>query len=158
MSTALPRIGPWPVLILGLIAGLSAAGCQTADGDISGRVSYQGKSLDHGSVTFVGADGIIRQGHIEPDGNYTIRRVAMGPAKVAVVCYDPRMTQERSKKLRPEGKASEGGKRVPPPRGSLPAVSSEKLSLIPTFYADIDRSGLTFHVMKGRNTYHIELK
>jgi hypothetical protein len=66
-------------LALGFLA-LGAAGCQ-GTGDVSGKVTFQGKPLVFGTVLFEGSNGALRQGNIEKDGSYVVSGVATAEAK-----------------------------------------------------------------------------
>src|SRR5262245_25668289 len=76
-----------PTAAAALLA-LVAAGCG-GRGDVSGRVTYQGKPLVWGTVQFEGSDNLIKQGNIKPDGTYAVAGVAVGEAKVAVSSINP---------------------------------------------------------------------
>ena len=55
----------------GLAAAL-AVGCQ-GRGDVSGKVTYQGKAVPFGTVLIEASDGSACQGNIEQDGTYTVQ-------------------------------------------------------------------------------------
>jgi hypothetical protein len=50
---------------------------------VSGRITYQGKSLSSGIVLFYPQSGPVASGVIT-DGYYKIDRLALGPAKIMV--------------------------------------------------------------------------
>src|SRR5262245_48576180 len=66
-----------------------ASGCGVGRGDVSGKVTYQGKPLVWGTVQFEGSDGMLKQGNINSDGTYSVQGVAAGEAKVAVSSINP---------------------------------------------------------------------
>src|SRR5947209_4374509 len=66
-----------------------AAGC-AGRGNVTGKVTYQGKPLVWGTVQFEGSDHIIKQGNIQSDGTYSLQGVATGEAKVAVSSINPK--------------------------------------------------------------------
>src|SRR5205823_5435296 len=97
-ATLLPRTGRWrPAVLVAVCACLAAGGCGAPVGDVSGKVTYQGKNLEYGNVTFISSNGTAHQADIQPDGSYSLKGVAPGPAKIAVVCVDPQMTEDLRK-------------------------------------------------------------
>jgi hypothetical protein len=132
-----------PPVALALLA-LVALGCG-GRGNVSGKVTYQGKFLVFGTVLFEGSDGSLRQGNIASDGSYTVRDVAPGEAKVAVSSLNP-----KSSDFIPMQR--EGGK-PPPPRPEFPGWFP-----IPPKYDAPFTSGLTYPIKGGNNEINIELK
>jgi hypothetical protein len=132
-----------PPVALALLA-LVALGCG-GRGNVSGKVTYQGKPVVFGTVLFEGSDGSLRQGNIGRDGSYTVRDVAMGEAKVAVSSLNP-----KSSDFVPMQR--EGGK-PPPPRPDVPGWFP-----IPEKYDAPFTSGLTYSIKGGDNEINIELK
>jgi hypothetical protein len=123
---------------------LVALGCG-GRGNVSGKVTYQGKPLVFGTVLFEGSDGSLRQGNIGRDGSYAIRDVAPGEAKVAVSSLNPK-SSDFVPMIR------EGGK-PPPPRPDIPGWFP-----IPEKYDAPFTSGLTYPIKGGNNEINIELK
>ena len=123
---------------------LAALGC-AGKGDVSGKVTYQGKPLVFGTVQFEGSDGMLRQANIDRDGSYSVRGVAVGEAKVAVSSLNP-----KSSDFVPMQR--EGGK-PPPPRPEIKGWFP-----IPEKYDTPFKSGLTYPIKRGENKIDIELK
>jgi hypothetical protein len=123
---------------------LAAVGCG-GRGNVSGKVTYNGRPLVFGTVQFEASDKTIKQANIEPDGSYSIPRVPVGEAKVAVSSDNPRSSAFQP--LQREG--------MPPP-GPLPEVVG--WFPIPPEYQDLSKAKLTFTVKRGKNTYNIDLK
>jgi hypothetical protein len=123
---------------------LAALGCG-GRGDVSGKVTYQGKALVFGTVQFEASDGTIKQANIEPDGSYVIPGVPVGEAKVAVSSENPKSSNFQP--LQREGQ--------PPPK-PLPEVKG--WFPIPSGYQDLSKAKLTYTVKSGKNTYDIDLK
>jgi hypothetical protein len=128
---------------VGLLA-LAAVGCG-GRGDVSGKVTYDGKTVVFGTVQFEGSDGMLRQGNIEPDGSYTVSGVATGEAKVAVSSRNP-----KSPDFTPIQR--EGGP-PPPPRPEILGWFA-----IPEKYETTFTSGLTYTIKRGENKIDIDLK
>src|SRR5262249_49180166 len=109
---------------------LGAAGCGRAKGDLSGKVSYQGKPLALGSVLLIGTNAKPRTAWIEEDGSYRFDDVPVGEAKLAVYSPDP---AKQRKKLGPKGKQIA---REEPVAQGFPAVDRTKWFAIPDEYSD----------------------
>lgn len=69
------------VLVVGLVAG-----CQPAGATVTGKVTYEGKSVDEGNITFTPADGKGKDagGEIK-DGSYEVKGVPPGPKVVRII-------------------------------------------------------------------------
>jgi hypothetical protein len=132
------------VLPLALAAGLlvlTLPGCGPGRGDLAGKVSYQGKPLRSGSVSVAGSDGIPRASIILADGRYEVPNLPAGPIKAAVTSPDPVKSQPHARK-----------KDEPPP-----TVDRTGWFAIPDRYGSFDKSGLTFTLKVGPNTWDIDL-
>src|SRR3954468_2250572 len=132
-----------PTAAAALVA-LVAVGCG-GRGDVSGKVTYQGKALVWGTVQFEGSDGMLKQGNINRDGTYSVQGLATGEAKVAVSSINPNSADFQPRVV--EGKAP------PPPRPKV-----EGWFPIPEKYDTPHRSGLTYTIKSGPNTFDIDLK
>jgi hypothetical protein len=175
--TASPR--RWVRVISGLAVpafALLLSGCGGGVGDVSGKITYKGKPVVYGSVSFVGADGIPRGARINPDGTYTVKDVGVGEAKITVVSDLPaqdtggrekaeRAKAERAKAGReeapadlPAGAPKRGGgdERADTPEVVDPAIVKQWFP-IPSEFADINKTKLRFTIRKGPNTYDIQL-
>ena len=78
--------GAGRMLFLLLLAAVCGCGSTAT---VAGKVSYQGRPVVHGYVTFLSADKTARSAAIAPDGSYTIERVPPGVVKIGVVSRDP---------------------------------------------------------------------
>jgi hypothetical protein len=121
-----------------------AAGCG-GRGDVSGKVTYQGKPLVWGTVQFEGSDGMLKQSNINGDGTYSVKGVAAGEAKVAVSSINPNSADFQPRVV--EGKAP------PPPRPKV-----EGWFPIPEKYDTPHKSGLVYTIKSGPNAIDIDLK
>jgi hypothetical protein len=122
-----------------------ASGCGIGRGDVTGKVTYQGKPLVWGTVQFEGSDGMLKQSNIKSDGTYSIESVAAGEAKVAVSSINP-----KSSDFQP---IQREGTPPPPPRPEVKGWFS-----IPEKYNTPYGSELVYTVKTGPNTIDIELK
>jgi len=121
-----------------LVGAVFAAGCGPDEpvrefGKVKGVVTYEGKPLDHGRVIFQHAEGPAVDARINPDGTYELN-AAVGETRVAVDCREP------DRQL--------GGIR----QEVIPGQS-----LIPEKLSNTERSGLTYKIMPGEDTYDIKL-
>jgi hypothetical protein len=132
-----------PGVALALLT-LAAVGCG-GRGDVSGKVTYNGKPLVFGTVQFEASDKTIKQANIATDGSYAIAGVPVGEAKVAVSSDNPRSSAFQP--LQREG--------MPPPK-PLPEVKG--WFPIPPKYRDLSNPKLTYTVTSGQNKYDIDLK
>jgi hypothetical protein len=137
-----------PLLILGV---LPVGGCNKPVGQISGHTTYQGKTLDHGTVTFVANDGSYWPGEINPDGSYLIANVPPGKAKVIVTSIDPKFAED-GKKIIEQARHNTTGEAKPL------NLDPAKYHNLPDQYGDVQKSGLEFEVQPGPNTFDITLK
>jgi hypothetical protein len=131
---------------LAAFLGLAGAGCGGGLGDISGKVTFQNKTVVTGTVTVIGSDSLPYYGPIDKDGFYTVEKVPVGEAKVGVTSMDPRGVG-----LRP------GAPKRPVEKGKSD-IDPKLWFPIPPRYGDFNNSGLTLTVKRGPNTYNIELK
>lgn len=129
---------------------LALAGCGGSTATVSGKVTYQGKPVVFGSVVLIGADGLPKNGQIQPDGTFTVAGVAVGTAKVAVSSPMP-PGAETGKKSAAGGKDAGDDDKIPPAGGSGvdPAVAKAWFPL-PEKYGDPEKSGLTVTVGDGK--------
>ena len=143
MKVRRPRLhrlpGSW--LLIGVFAVLMG-GCGGKTGELTGRVTFQNKKLQQGTVLVAASGGSMHSGVIQSDGTYTIPGIPVGPAKIAVNCPDPREV-----KVIPRKKEE---KRA--------AVDVSKWTAIPEKYADPKESGLSTEIRPGSNTFNIDLK
>ena len=154
MTRIPPRPRVWGPLLSSAAAALllGLAGCTgTPTGSVSGKVTYQGKAVRHGTVMFVGSNSLAAYGAIGDDGQYSIPKVAAGPAKITVSSPDPKGGG---------GRARKGDKDAPdvPIRGEEVRAEVKGWFPLPDEYGDLSRSKLTFEVKPGPNTHNIELK
>jgi hypothetical protein len=140
------------------------AGC-SSQGTITGKVTYQGKPLPSGTVTFVpeqGGHAVTSDIH---DGVYKVLKIAPGPAKIAVsIPSRPAEVVSFIQKMQPPSPEMKDKK---PPATSPPAVSPKavspksarapKAASFPTKFTDPNTSGLTYTVISGSQVFDIDL-
>jgi hypothetical protein len=122
-----PTLARCRVIAAVLLALLVLTGCDRGRGDVSGIVTFNGKPLPGGMVTFVAVNGQAEASRIGEDGTFTITNIPAGPVRITVVTQPPVRMQENGKAFEPLG----------------------KYVAIPERYRDPEMSGLTFEVKRG---------
>jgi hypothetical protein len=107
-------------------------------------VTYQGKPVPHGTLTFVPKEGPPATGEIQPDGSYRMKTAresgraedgaVLGPHKVVIVAIEKNA-----------GKPIEAWQALPPP-------------IVPEKYTSIATSDLKADVKEGENVINFDLK
>ena len=72
-----------------LLAALALTGCGEQTTDVSGKVTYKGKSVTSGTVVILDGGSAPKAGTINPDGTYRVSGVKYGSFKVAVSSPPP---------------------------------------------------------------------
>lgn len=169
------RYSSIPAILL-LSLPILTSGCGDSVGTVSGTVTYQGKPLTGGSITFLPKEGLAVNGTIDKDGTYSVAKVPAGEVKISIDTFASRTGANRPAGGGPPvagGPPGGGGPpkdRGGPPKDVLPkdvdpksfdpaAIEREreKHVKIPEKYLDPNKSGLTFTVVKGKNTHDIAL-
>lgn len=102
---------------------------------VTGKVIYNGKPLEFGTVTFQPSHGQPARGDIQPDGTFTLSTyrlndgAVLGKHKVRVACYE----SQRPGTVKAPGETSLG-----------------KL-LIPSKYTSFEQSGFSAEIHDGEN-------
>ncbi len=134
------------VALHALAAGamLALAGCGESKGELEGKVTFNGQPLPGGQVIVHPSKGWTdddnaanKSSSIQPDGSYFIPNLPPGPAKVTVMTSPPFKVWINSANEPKEYL----GKYVP----------------IPENYKDVNKSGLSVEVKKGKTEYNIAL-
>jgi hypothetical protein len=129
---------------------VGVTGCGSGFGDVTGTVTSRGELVTSGTVLLLASDKLSHSGIIEDNGRYTIPKVPVGIAKIAVLSPGPDAFKDPNV-LPPEGGTI---KKVPQPifRGD-----PKKWIPIPEKYQEFDGSGLTLTVTPGANRHNISL-
>lgn len=158
-------------------------GCSRPVSSVTGSVSYNGKPLMGGSVTFVSQDGnSSRSTDISETGTFSLDKLVAGDYKV---CVDtsflapqntsglPAMGSGGKMMMPPPTQPTipKGAKTAPPKDASVPegyapsdpatmasAQNAKKYVKIPEKYKDPDKTDLRFQAKGGPETFPIELK
>jgi hypothetical protein len=161
------RLVPRRGLLAAAVAALLAPGCGGKVGSAAGRVTYRGKPVVCGSVTFVGPDGMTQTARIGSDGTYSVGGVGAGAVRVAVLSDDPARPLDPYKAVRTHGKevtepvsdsarVPDAGRAVAHPPADRsnwaePDVDRSKWFPLPKKYELVTTSGLTAELRPGPN-------
>ncbi|MHC5537180.1 hypothetical protein ACYOEI_02965 [Singulisphaera rosea] len=150
---------------LGLLATIAVviSGCYD-DGlskryPVSGTVSYNGKPVEKGVITFIsdGGDGRSATGTIE-GGSYSLTTLTPGDGafpgkyKVTVDSRSPDMAAAEA-----AGKAK-GATSVMIPQDFVAKAYKKAKSAVPSKYNSVGKTDLTAEVKEGNNTFPFDLK
>jgi hypothetical protein len=129
-------------LLLG-VAVVSLTGCgnnKKKTNIVRGKVTFNGKEVPNGTITFFPENGPTASGEIQPDGSYTLTTFKTGDGaiegayKVVIVAM-----QDQSNRL-------------PEDRNPLPAT------IVPDKYTSIATTDLRAEVKAGENTFDFNLE
>ena len=145
---------------------LFTSGCGGLDwksrGIVRGKVKTGGKLLTTGNVMFVNKDGISTSSTISVDGEYNMVDAPLGECTVTVVVNKLPMDPNVKGRLSGKGAGPKmpDGPRMPgaeAPAGMSAASMPKTIVPIDEKFAKPETSGLKFTVIKGEQTYNIEL-
>ncbi len=125
----------------------SGAGCGPTDPDeanilpVSGKVTYKGKPVPKGTITFHSDGGRMATGEIQEDGSYSLTTARSGDGAVAGHHRVSIMATEGDPSLMP----------------SSPGYVRPK-NLVPTKYNQPDQSGLEANVTEEGKEINFDLK
>ena len=140
------------LLALALLVPLFA-GCGPNQGKavVKGTVTYKGKLLKAGNVTFRTADNRVGNGQIDANGTFTVNDAPIGEAKVCVIMPEaPRVMSKAPKDM------SMPAEMIPKDSGATP-VNPQDLTPLPQKYASIETTDLKHTVTPGESKYDITL-
>jgi hypothetical protein len=119
--------------------------------EVSGKVTYNGRPVTGGQVTFVTVKGGYASGGvIDENGNYKVT-VPVGDVKITV---DNSMLGRGGRGV-PRGG---GGGMLKRPDSEAPTEMKGRYMDLPSKYANADQTDLTYTVVAGPQTHNIELK
>jgi hypothetical protein len=143
-----------PPLRTGLVlsALLLCLGCGGPKGDVSGKVTFRGKPLPAGSVTFFSSEGqVVGSSQISHEGDYAMTRLPAGPVKISVTA--PLTIPNPAAPPPPKG-----GKKKKDIKGLSEEMRSNIRLDVPAKYRMPDQSGLTYTVQPGAQEHSIDLE
>jgi hypothetical protein len=155
-----------PVALAALAVALG--GCaRTAS--VSGRVTFNGKPLPMGRITFLGSDGRASDPGTIDEGRYEVTNAPRGECRIKIETqYLVQMTAMMagmSGRGGRSGAADRGRQQFAEKMGQFQSEDRKKLQEtvasayveIPTKYEDPDKSGLTFTVALSGNVCNLDL-
>lgn len=158
----LARSGRFGAVLLLLPCGL-LAGCKgSSQGTVSGTVSYKGQPVKGGTVSIIPSKGGALTSPIKEDGSYTISKVPVGPAKIAVETASMRPPPKGAKARGPYAKMPKDA--IPPgvDPSKVPGAQhhndASRYVPIPPQYSDPQKSGLSYDVARGNQQHPIDLQ
>ncbi len=142
----------------GAVLLLLLAGC-SSNGTITGKITYQGKPLPVGTVTFVPEQGGGGFTSDIRDGEYKLMKVPPGPMKIAVITPSesggpPKKFME---KMRPPPEVLKSLAPSQSPEEFAPSSPASKPVPVPKKFHDPNTSGLTYTVKSGSQVHDIDL-
>ena len=142
-----------PAVVLAVVA-LVPSGCGAEKGAVFGTVTYKGKAVSSGQISFMPRTGIPVTAEIQPDGTYRVIDVPVGTALVTVIRL-PDNYVEPAKAKKPTNPP------VRPPAGD-PAKDQGKAdapaTTLPVKYADTSTTDLKCEVQSGETKYDVPLQ
>jgi hypothetical protein len=137
-----------------LVVFVLLAGCGPSYNKVSGTVSYKGKNLTMGTITFFSGDGKTKSfTTIGPNGFYEAIDPPLGKVRVGIAVKPPVSVNVVTKGGKDKDKDVAKPKAI---IGDTPSANVEPV-IIPPNYADPGKSGLTTELKSGSNTFDIEL-
>jgi hypothetical protein len=130
------------------------SGCGKKTGTVTGTVTYQGKTLNGGTVGFVHSNGTdVATAPIQADGKYTIGKIPVGTCKITVSTPTPISVPGAGGRMMDASKmgGSTGGK------AKVGGETDASIIKVPDKYGQTESSGLSFDVKQGPNTHDIKL-
>ena len=139
----MPRIAR-KIRVGAVVLLLAVTGCADRKSEVTGRVSYKGKPLVFGTITFApkGATAGPTSAEIRPDGTYSVLGLPPGPVQIGVFSPDPKIPRE-----------TKNGKELWPT-----AADRNAWFPIPSQYNQPFSSGLDIVLTPGQNTHDVDLK
>jgi hypothetical protein len=131
-----------------LLATLTAAGCGSRTGIVTGVVRFRHRALTTGTVSYYCENGEIVSSLISPEGTYRLPQVAPGSVRVAVVSHPA---------VPPGLQVNQAPAAFAPPVSRTIATPAKLYTPIPAKYNRPDHAGLTFVIRPGEQTVDIEL-
>jgi hypothetical protein len=126
-------------------------------GTVSGKVTYKGRPLPSGTVTFYGPDNSVKVAQIAPDGTYIIFEAPAGSATITVATTPPLPSRELLRITKPPPDPT-NPPRVPKLKAPAGSETANRYVPIPARYRKLGESGLRYTVRRGSQTFDIHLQ
>jgi hypothetical protein len=125
-----------------LVLALTLLGCGPGTGDLTGKITYQGKAVHSGSIIVKGSDGLLKDAKVDAEGAYSLKGIAAGEIEAIVTSPDPGIVPVVERKPHPLPVPGDRSKWFP----------------IPLEYGDFSKSSLKYPLKPGANQWDIDLK
>jgi len=137
------RITGWLSLVVSLLLS-TLTGCGRSFYKVSGEVTYKGKAVPKGTISFLPKEkGVRPVASAIENGKYTIPQAPAGEMTVTISTPPPPPEPEKGKK--------------PPPRFKPKEKPKEDMN-VPAKYGDRKTTPLTYTVTSGEQTKNFELQ
>jgi hypothetical protein len=147
----------WFQAVFIALAMFAAAGClgrSQPTGTVTGRVTHKGQPVPAGClVTFVSERGVAALGTVDASGRYQL--LFAGKPDIPALEYNVSVTSPGS--VGPEMTDEEERKYMAGDPETIAKFSRKASAPIPTKYADEFKSGLSFRIKAGANSFDIDL-
>jgi hypothetical protein len=158
------NVGRVAVVLLTLVSlSLLCAGCSNYGGEVSGRVTMDGKMVQTGHVIITSDNGLSAQGQITDDGTYTVQRPPKGKCKVTVISTPPGQLLGGGGLSGGVGSTATGGKGAggdETKQPEIPTGSGKKIEYIeiPAKYGDVKSTPFSIDITSSSQTFNIDMK
>jgi hypothetical protein len=135
---------------------LLVQGCSGGMGTVSGKVTFLGKPVRGGTVSFIPEAGSVVIAQIEEDGSYTVRNVTPGKAKITVDTSSFRPQAQKA----PPGVSPQFAKEMMEKMNPdfADAGRAKRYVAIPPQYTDPDQTKLSYEVKSGKQQHDIDMQ
>jgi hypothetical protein len=140
-----------------LFVVLVASGCGEKKGDVSGTITYHGKPLTVGNISFMDANNQVLGASPVTEGKYAMVKVPVGPVRIVIASTRRPGSTVQHPLLKAKDRPNNPKKGKSEDRPLAEDHSNSVIS-IPEKYSNPDRSGLTYTVQPGENTFDVDLK
>jgi hypothetical protein len=127
-----------------VFAFLALTGCGGV-GDVTGKVTCDGKPVQVGTVVVLGSDSLPYTSRIDPGGVYRVEKVPLGQAKFGVISVNPK-TPRPGRDMTADGRVK-----------GTPEDAASNWFAIPDRYGDLATTDLVFDIRRGANQFDIVL-
>jgi hypothetical protein len=127
------------IALAAVVVPLAGCGGGPQTAEVKGKVTYKGKAVPNGTITFLPESGPTATGELKPDGTYTLTTFRDGdgaiPGNYTVII----MAMQDTTSVLPESRSA-----LPPP-------------IVPIKYTHQTTTDLRAEVKPGKNTFDFDL-
>jgi hypothetical protein len=153
-----PVLNPVGYCGLAFLLVALAAGC-AGKATIRGKVTYQGKPVTGGTITFlVGSEERSYPAQIQADGSFTIPEIRTGEAKITVTSSNPNEAVVPAADPEVLKRMSDQAKREMEKGSQVNKKDMATWRPLPKVYSDSDKTPLKITIQGGANQKDIDLQ